>query len=451
MKGIEVLLIDDDESLNRVLQHQLESEGLKVTTCTNGADGIKQFESGDFSVVISDIKIPGMSGMDVLKKVKERNEEAVVILITAYGTIKNAVEAVRMGAADYLTKPFDKEELMLVVKRALRARELEKENLELKSQLTERFSFDGIIGRSSKLDEVFTLVSKVAPSDSTVLLLGESGTGKELLAKAIHYSSKRKEEPIVTVNCSAIPENLMESELFGHVKGAFTGAIKDKPGKFEIADHGTIFLDEIGDLKIELQAKLLRVLQQMAFERVGGTKTVKVDVRVIAATNKDLSVAMKKGEFREDLFYRLSVVPITIPPLRERKDDVPLLVDHFLVKFAKGQKLRISKGALRVLEAYDWPGNVRELENVMERAVVLSGGKVIEEGDLPDFVKFGREEKSKVQIPQDGISLEEIEKEAIVLALKKTGWNQTKAAELLKIPRHILLYRIKKLRIQKPK
>lgn len=451
MKGIRLLLIDDDESLNRVLQHQLEGEGFEVTTCTNGADGIKQFESGDFKVVISDIKMPGMSGMDVLKKVKEKSEETVVILITAYGTIKDAVKAVRLGAADYLTKPFEKEELILVVNRALRARKLERENLELKSQLTERFSFDGIIGRSSKLDEVFTLVSKVAPSDSTVLLLGESGTGKELLAKAIHYASKRKEEPFVTVNCSAIPENLMESELFGHVKGAFTGAIKNKPGKFEIADRGTIFLDEIGDLKIELQAKLLRVLQQMAFERVGGTKTVEVDVRVIAATNKDLTVAMKRGQFREDLFYRLSVVPIIIPPLRERKDDIPLLVDHFLVKFAKGQKIRISKEALRVLEGYDWPGNVRELENVMERAVVLSGGKVIGEDDVPDFVKFGRAEESKVQIPQDGISLKEIEKEAIVLALKKTGWNQTKAAEFLKIPRHVLLYRMKKLSIRKPK
>lgn len=451
MKGIRLLLIDDDESLNRVLQHQLEGEGFEVTTCTNGADGVKQFQSGDFKVVISDIKMPGMSGMDVLKKVKEKSEETVVILITAYGTIKDAVKAVRLGAADYLTKPFEKEELILVVNRALRARKLERENLELKSQLTERFSFDGIIGRSSKLDEVFTLVSKVAPSDSTVLLLGESGTGKELLAKAIHYASKRKEEPFVTVNCSAIPENLMESELFGHVRGAFTGAIKDKPGKFEIADRGTIFLDEIGDLKIELQAKLLRVLQQMAFERVGGTKTVEVDVRVIAATNKDLIVAMKRGQFREDLFYRLSVVPIIIPPLRERKDDIPLLVDHFLVKFAKGQKIRISKEALRVLEGYDWPGNVRELENVMERAVVLSGGKVIGKGDVPDFVKFGRAEESKVQISQDGISLEEIEKEAIILALKKTGWNQTKAAELLKIPRHVLLYRMKKLSIQKPK
>jgi len=451
VKGIKVLLIDDDESLNRVLQHQLEGEGLEVTTCTNGADGIKQFQSSDFSVVISDIKMPGMSGMDVLKKVKERSEETVVILITAYGTIKDAVKAVRLGAADYLTKPFEREELILVVNRALRARKLERENLELKSQLTERFSFDGIIGRSSKLDEVFTLVSKVAPSDSTVLLLGESGTGKELLAKAIHYASKRKEEPFVTVNCSAIPENLMESELFGHVKGAFTGAIKNKPGKFEIADRGTIFLDEIGDLKIELQAKLLRVLQQMAFERVGGTKTIEVDVRVIAATNKDLTVAMKRGQFREDLFYRLSVVPIIIPPLRERKDDIPLLVDHFLAKFAKGRKIRISKEALRVLEGYDWPGNVRELENVMERAVVLSGGKVIGEGDVPDFVKFGRAEESEVQISQDGISLEEIEKEAIVLALKKTGWNQTKAAEFLKIPRHVLLYRMKKLSIQKPK
>ncbi len=451
MKGIRLLLIDDDESLNRVLQHQLEGEGFEVTTCINGADGIKQFQSGDFKVVISDIKMPGMSGMDVLKKVKEKSEETVVILITAYGTIKDAVKAVRLGAADYLTKPFEKEELILVVNRALRARKLERENLELKSQLTERFSFDGIIGRSSKLDEVFTLVSKVAPSDSTVLLLGESGTGKELLAKAIHYASKRKEEPFVTVNCSAIPENLMESELFGHVKGAFTGAIKNKPGKFEIADRGTIFLDEIGDLKIELQAKLLRVLQQMAFERVGGTKTVEVDVRVIAATNKDLTVAMKRGQFREDLFYRLSVVPIIIPPLRERKDDIPLLVDHFLVKFAKGRKIRISKEALRVLEGYDWPGNVRELENVMERAVVLSGGEVIGEDDVPDFVKFGRAEESKVQIPQDGISLEEIEKEAIVLALKKTGWNQTRAAELLKIPRHVLLYRIKKLSIQKRK
>lgn len=446
-----LLLIDDDQSLNRVLEHQLKSEGFEVTTCTNGGDGIRRFETGDFKVVISDIKMPGMTGMDVLKRVRKKNEKAVVILITAYGTIKNAVEAVRMGAADYLTKPFEKEELVLVIKRALRAKELEKENLELKSRLTERFSFDGIIGRSSKLDEVFRLISKVAPTDTTVLLLGESGTGKELIAKAIHYASKRKRRPFVTVNCSAIPENLMESELFGHVKGAFTGAIKDRPGKFELADRGTIFLDEIGDLKTELQAKLLRVLQEMEFERVGGTEKAKVDVRVIAATNKDLTDAMEKGEFREDLFYRLSVVPITISPLRERKDDIPLLVDHFLTKFGKGRKIRISKEALRILKSYDWPGNVRELENVMERAVVLSGGEMIGEEDLPDFVRLGRGEECLVRIPEDGASLREIEKEAIVLALRKTGWNQTEAARLLKIPRHILIYRMKKLAIEKPK
>jgi two-component system NtrC family response regulator len=449
LKEVRVLLIDDDESLARVLEHQLTSEGFTVNTFTDGHDALKAFEKGDYDVVVSDIQMPGLSGMDVLRRVKERRQDSVVILITAYGTIKNAVEAVHMGAADYLTKPFEKEELTLVINRSLRARDLENENTELRGQLADRFSFDGIIGRSSKLDDVFRVVSKVAPTDTTVLLLGESGTGKELLARAIHYTSGRRDRPFVTVNCSAIPENLMESELFGHVKGAFTGAIKDKPGKLELADGGTIFLDEIGDLRPELQGKLLRALQEMEFERVGGTETLSVDVRVLAATNKDLSDAVSKGAFREDLFYRLSVVPITIPPLRDRKDDVPLLVDHFLKKFAGERKVRISRRALDLLADYDWPGNVRELENVIERAIVLAEGEVIGEGDLPDFVTL-KEERHTSDNALKAATLDEIEKSAILSALTREGWNQTKAAKRLNIPRHVLIYRMKKLGIQRP-
>ncbi len=446
-----VLLIDDDESLNRVLGHQLRKEGFDVVTCTQGAKGLEEFARGDFGVVITDIQMPGLSGMDVLKEVKKKSEEVIVILITAYGTIKSAVEAMKTGAADYLTKPFETDELVLVLRRAIRARDLEKENLELRSQLAERFSFNSIIGRSSRLDAVFRLISKVAPTDATVLLLGESGTGKELLARALHNASGRKEGPFVTVNCSAIPDNLMESELFGHVKGAFTGAMRDKPGKFELAKGGTVFLDEIGDLKTDLQAKLLRVLQEKEFERVGGTKSERADVRIVAATNKDLVSAMKKGEFREDLFYRLSVVPIDVPPLRDRKEDIPLLVDHFLEKFSRTARPAISERALALLEGYDWPGNVRELENVIERAVVLSGKEMIDEEDLPDFVKFGRSDGCATEIPEAGASLQEIEKGAILSALERTGWNRTKAARLLKIPRHVLLYRLKKFGIEKPR
>lgn len=449
MKEVRVLLIDDDESLARVLEHQLTSEGFTVTTSTDGHDALKAFGRGHYDVVVSDIQMPGLSGMDVLKRVKETSEDTVVILITAYGTIKNAVEAVHMGAADYLTKPFEKEEVTLVINRSLRARDLENENTELRGQLADRFSFDGIIGRSSKLDDVFRVVSKVAPTDTTVLLLGESGTGKELLARAIHYASGRRDRAFVTVNCSAIPENLMESELFGHVKGAFTGAIKDKPGKLQLADGGTVFLDEIGDLRPELQGKLLRALQEMEFERVGGTETLNVDIRVISATNKDLSDAVSKGTFREDLYYRLSVVPITIPPLRDRKDDVPLLVDHFLKKFAVERRMRISREALDVLITYDWPGNVRELENVIERAVVLAEGDVIGEGDLPDFVRLTEERDSSDRAPEEA-TLDDVQKAAIISALTREGWNQTKAARRLNIPRHVLIYRMKKLGIQRP-
>jgi two-component system NtrC family response regulator len=450
LKGVRILLVDDDESLLRILEHQLLKEGYTVTPCVDGSQALNEFEQGQYDVVVSDIQMPGLSGLDLLRVVKEKSEETVVILITAYGTIRDAVEAVRMGAADYLTKPFEKEELQLVIARSLKTKDLERENVELRSQLTERFSFDGMIGRSAKLDEVFRLVSKVAPRDTTVLILGESGTGKELLARAIHYASERKSKPFVTVNCSAIPENLVESELFGHVRGAFTGAIRDKKGKFEAADGGTIFLDEIGDLRLELQGKLLRVLQEMEFERVGGNQTLKVDVRVIAATNKDPGEAVARGEFREDLYYRLSVVPVVVPPLRERRDDIPLLVDHFLKKFSKEKRVGISQQALETLTRYDWPGNVRELENVIERAVVLSEGGRIEKDELPDFVNTDQTRVASSRALERDPSLEEIEREAIVSALDRTGWNQTQAARLLKIPRHVLIYRMKKMGIQKP-
>jgi len=450
LRSSRILLIDDDESLLKVLRHQLAKEGFTVTACDDPSRALREFELGDYGVVISDIQMPGFSGMDVLRAVKEKSEDTVVILITAYGTIKDAVEAVKLGASDYLTKPFEKEELLLVVNRSLKNRDLEAENVELRSQLTERSSFDSMIGRNAKLDAVFRLVSKVAPRDTTVLILGESGTGKELLARAIHYGSNRKDKPFVTVSCSAIPETLVESELFGHVKGAFTGAIRDRRGKFEVANGGTIFLDEIGDLKPELQGKLLRVLQEMEFERVGGTDTIKVDVRVIAATHRDLAAAVSRTEFREDLYYRLSVVPITIPPLRDRKDDIPLLVDHFLRKFAEGAKMRLSRQALDMLTEYDWPGNVRELENVIERAVVLSDGDKITEEEVPDFVKAGHDVSRSAPVTSGDASLEDLEREAIVGALEKAGWNQTRAAALLKVPRHVLIYRMKKLRIEKP-
>jgi two-component system NtrC family response regulator len=386
-----------------------------------------------------------MSGIEVLRKVQEQAPGLPVIVITAYGTIESAVEAMKQGAFDYVTKPFNREELRLTLERALKLRRLETENTRLREEVVEKYRFEGIIGTSDKLQAVLDMAGRVAGSDASVLITGESGTGKELIARAIHYTGSRATGPFVALNCAAIPENLIESELFGHVKGAFTGAVKDKEGKFELADGGTIFLDEIGELRIDLQAKILRALQERTIDRVGGAKPAQVNVRVLAATNRDLEREVKAGNFREDLYYRLSVITLQVPPLRERRDDIPLLAEHFLRKYNR-DAVSLAPDALAALSAYGWPGNVRELENAIERASVLRRGATITVSDLPDKLSGARRgvEDIILNLPEDGISLEELEKNLILKALEMHKGNQTRAAEYLRITRPTLIYRMEK-------
>jgi len=446
MKKPSVLLIDDDPSLRRVIEYSLIETGFSVLPAASGEEGLLLFQKGPCDAVITDITMPGMSGLEVLAKVRQADQNVPVIIITAYGTIESAVSAMKQGAFDYITKPFNRDELRITLERALKMKRLEKENSQLRAEVIDRYRFDGIVGDSDKLRAIITLAGRVAPSDATVLVTGESGTGKELLARGIHYNSSRAEGSFVAVNCAAIPEHLIESELFGHVKGAFTGAVRDREGKFEQADGGTLFLDEIGDLRIDLQAKILRALQERTIDRVGGVKQVDLDVRVIAATNKDLESEVREGNFREDLYYRLSVVVLQMPPLRERKDDIPLLVEHFLKKFNSGPAVRVAPDALDILITYGWPGNVRELENVIERASVLKQGDAITREDLPEKLTRKAMGVSAVllNLPEEGLSLEDLEKDLIIRALEKHKGNQTRAAEYLRITRPTLIYRMEK-------
>lgn len=446
MKKPSILLIDDDPSLRRVIEYSLVESGYSVHPAASGEEGLALFQKGTCDAVVTDITMPGMSGLEVLVKVRQADPNVPVIVITAYGTIESAVSAMKQGAFDYITKPFNRDELRITLERALKMRRLEKENVRLRAEVIDRYRFDAIVGGSEKIREVIALAGRVAPSDATVLVTGESGTGKELLARGIHYSSGRAEGPFIAVNCAAIPESLIESELFGHVKGAFTGAVRDREGKFEQADGGTLFLDEIGDLRVDLQAKILRALQERTVDRVGGVKQVDLDVRVIAATNKDLEREVREGNFREDLFYRLSVVALQMPPLRDRKDDIPILAEHFLRKFSRGPAVRIAPDALALLTAYGWPGNVRELENVMERASILKRGDMITRDDLPEKLSRKATGASEVllNLPEGGLSLEELEKDLIIKALEKHKGNQTRAAEYLRITRPTLIYRMEK-------
>jgi DNA-binding NtrC family response regulator len=446
MKKPSILLIDDDPSLRRVIEYSLVESGYSVHTAASGEEGLALFQKGICDAVVTDITMPGMSGLEVLVKVRQADPNVPVIVITAYGTIESAVSAMKQGAFDYITKPFNRDELRITLERALKMRRLEKENVRLRAEVIDRYRFDAIVGGSEKIRAVIALAGRVAPSDATVLVTGESGTGKELLARGIHYSSGRAEGPFIAVNCAAIPESLIESELFGHVKGAFTGAVRDREGKFEQADGGTLFLDEIGDLRVDLQAKILRALQERTVDRVGGVKQVDLDVRVIAATNKDLEREVREGNFREDLFYRLSVVALHMPPLRDRKDDIPILAEHFLRKFSHGPAVRIAPDALELLTAYGWPGNVRELENVMERASILKRGDMITRDDLPEKLSRKATGASEVllNLPEGGLSLEELEKDLIIKALERHKGNQTRAAEYLRITRPTLIYRMEK-------
>jgi DNA-binding NtrC family response regulator len=409
-------------------------------------------------VVLTDMALPGLGGMEVLKYLVRHRPEALCIIITGYATIKNSVTAMRLGAYDYLAKPVDPQELRLVLKRALEHKNLKEENLHLKKQLYKRFGFANIIGASEAITRVFDLIRKVADTDATVLLLGESGTGKELIARAIHYNGHRRQGPLIPVNCAAIPEELLESELFGHERGAFTHAVRTRLGRFEQANGGTIFLDEIADMSPSLQVKILRVLQNRAFERIGGVKTIRVDIRVIAATNQDLEGMVKQGRFREDLFYRLNVIPIRVPPLRERTSDIPLLADHFLQEFSRKKKQppkRLRPEVMELLLHYAWPGNVRELENLMERLVILSEGEVVEASDLPERFRASLPRAGAPQFPdfpEQGVHLtnavQEFECQLILKALEKSRWVKSRAAQLLHLNRTTLIEKMKKQKIQ---
>ena len=438
-----ILVVEDEPKMAFLLEAELNDAGHRATSVTDGREAVRRVEREHFDIVITDLRMEGMDGIEVLERVKGLDPQTEVVLITAYATAQTAVEAMKKGAYDYIIKPFDIEELKLLIKKIEEKQGLLYEN----ALLQEKARREGLLvgGRSPAMRKVLELIDKVAPTDATVLVLGESGTGKELVARRIHHTSPRRDKPLVAVHCATFPENLLESELFGYERGAFTGANRRKVGHFEYADGGTIFLDEVGELPASVQAKLLRFLQERQFTRLGGVEPVRVDVRVIAATNRDLEREVREGRFREDLFYRLNVFPIELPPLRERREDIPLLVEHFLRQRNRPPDV-ISPEAMEALLAYDWPGNVRELENVIERALILAG-----EGRItPDLLPFGRPKAgAKVELPDEGVNLEEVERELITQALEKAGWNKAKAAKLLGITRRRLYSRMEALGIRK--
>lgn len=445
-----ILIIDDEESIRDSCTQVLEKEGHQVTSAPTGPQGLKKFKESSFEVVLLDLKLPGLDGMDVLSQVKKESPESYVIIITGFASIESAVEAIKRGAFDYLAKPFSPEELRVIVNRALESRKIYFQNISLPQESEEARGFDMVIGKSKTMQNVLDVVKRVSTSLSTVLITGESGTGKELLAREIHEHSPRRNAPFVVVDCGALVETLFESELFGHVKGSFTGAHVTKHGRFEVANGGTIFLDEVSNISLNIQANLLRVIQEREVTRIGSTTPIKVDVRILAATNQDLAEKVRKGEFREDLFYRLSVVPIHLPPLRERKKDIPLLANHFLQKYsnrAKKNIKRISPEVMKALKEYDWPGNIRELENTLERAVVLSQGEEIQ---LKDLVYHGIGSRLSFIHSSGGEykTLEEVEKEYIQRALKDHHGNRSQTAKILGIDRKTLISKIKKYHIQ---
>ncbi len=449
-----ILIVDDDQSLRRVLEVQLEQEGYVAASAASAQQALSMLQLQSYDLVITDLKMAGLSGIAVLKEIRSQYPETIIIILTAFGTVETAVEAMKAGAYDYLTKPVHADEMSLVVRRALEHFRLVKEIRILRASLNEKYGFDNILGRSDALLQVLDTAARAARTNSTVLIRGETGTGKELLAKAIHFNSSRKDKPLVTINCAAIPKELLESELFGHKKGAFTGAVADKKGKAEMADGGTLFLDEIGEMPLELQVKVLRLIQEGEIEKVGSERRNKVDVRIIAATHRDLQAMIEDGAFREDLYYRLAVIPLTLPPLRERPEDIPELAQHFFgrSKEKNGRpQLVMSPALLPYFSQYRWAGNVRELENVVERVVVLARDDEVTLQDLPAFLRreTGNMEALEIDLPPQGISLEAIEKELIVKALEKCGWNQTHAAHYLDISRKTLIYRMERHGIRK--
>ena len=453
-----ILVVDDEKSLREVLSIMLKRAGYTVTEASDGDEAIGHVNKEIYDLVITDLRMPKADGMDVLKAVKSLSPDTVVLVITAFATSDSAVEAMKQGAYDYLTKPFQVDEVQLIIRNALEKRRLSTENMLLKREMASQSSFAKIVGQSEAMQKVFDVVKKVADARSNILICGESGTGKELVARAIHYNSARSAMPFVAVNCSAVPETLLESELFGHVKGSFTGAISNKAGLFEVANGGTIFLDEIGDTTPTIQVKLLRVIQEREFRRVGGNQDMKVDVRVIAATNRDLEKAVAEGTFREDLYYRLDVIPIRLPPLRLRTGDIPLLVTHFLEKFSQeGSKSvpTLSPEALHVLLEHEWRGNVRELENLIERVVAFSSGAPVTDADVRGWLHRSvtpQQPGLPTDLPDDGLDLEAlingIEKDLLMKALERSKWVKKKAARLLRLNTRSFRYRLEKYAIK---
>ena len=452
MKNYNLLIVDDEQGQREILSGYLKKKGYTVYTASSGTEGIQSVKNYPIDIIISDFKMPDKTGIEVLEAVKSINPEISFVMVTAFGTIENAVKAMRLGAYDYLAKPIDLDELDILLERIIEHKNLKSENQYLKQQLEERFKISSIISQSPRMEEAVNLAARVAESKATVLITGENGTGKEVLAKAIHFISPRKNNPFIAVNIPALSENLMESEIFGHERGAFTGADKMKKGRFELANKGTIFLDEIGDVPLPMQVKLLRVLQEQQIERVGGTETIPIDVRIIAATNQNLEKKIKEGTFREDLFYRLNIVAIKIPPLRERKEDILPLIEFFLLKYAnenKKETFTISKEAVDQLMKYSYPGNVRELENSIERAVVLARGNTLTQNDLPMSIKgFIREEVSELTEGNLVEKVEALERKLILNALTKSNGYQTQAGKLLGLTERNLRYKLQKYGIR---
>jgi DNA-binding NtrC family response regulator len=446
-----ILVVEDEEKLRRVIELQLVSSGFDVDKAASAEEGLKIVDRAD--LVLTDLKLPSMDGLQFLNLIRRQNSQVPVIMMTAFGSVETAVEAMKAGATDFLLKPFSLDHLMQVVYKALEMRALRDENRQLKEELGRRYEYDNIIGRSQPMQEIFATIERVAPTRATVLLAGESGVGKDLIARAIHFHSPRRDRPLVKINCTAIPENLMESELFGYEKGAFTGANTSKPGKFEQADTGTVFLDEIGDVPPAIQVKLLRVLQEREFERLGSNVTRHIDVRVIAATNQDLRAALEQGTFREDLYYRLNVVPMNIPPLRERKQDIAFLANHFVRKLApeSGSRVEcITDAALEKLMQYHWPGNVRELENVIERSLVMAAGTQLDASDirLENTPRQRPHAENENHFLPEGMTLDQYEQELIREALRRADGNKSQAARLLGLTRNALRYRLTQMGLE---
>jgi DNA-binding NtrC family response regulator len=454
-KDVRILVVDDEDYMREVVRSALENAGFEIDEAADGKSALTMLRQYPYNVIITDLRLPGLSGETILEEAISLFPETVVIIMTGFGNIQSAVEAIRRGAYDYLPKPFQLDELVMRVEKGLEERQLKSENQRLRGELQSKYHFSNLIGNSAAMQSIYNLIGIVAQKTSTILIEGETGTGKELIARAIHYNSPRKDQPLVSVNCGAIPSNLLEDELFGHVKGAFTNAHQHRIGRFEQANHGTLFLDEVSSMPMDLQVKLLRVLQEREFQRVGSTATIKVDVRIIAATNSNLASSVEKGEFRGDLYYRLNVIPVRVPPLRERRDDVPSLAAHFVKKYCADQKLhlkRVSHEAMKNLMSYEWPGNVRQLENSIEMAVALSGDRDLL--DLEDFPAVSRLSTDTVplpviDIPDEGVHfntmISNLEKKLILQSLQVTGGNKKRAASLLHLKRTTFVEKLRRM------